>query len=101
MARFENCTCSEYQLAQVGCDCGAEQAWIEAPKLTVEVWPNGYANSAGTRSIKMLATATEAQINAEVRRLYSFGSISSIRRPSTVAPVSEEYARMMTKGDNT
>ena len=90
------CTCSVYQLAQVGCDCGFEEV------ITIKVWPRGYAHEDGLTTVKLPGNA---DVDAELRKRFgSFFKVWSrhdtrdVVRP--VEPVSEEYARMMSRNDN-
>ena len=66
----------------------------------VKVWPLGYASPSG---LAILTIADDA--NPDVAACAAFGSfakVSSVRPaiPPTVEPVSEAYARMMSKNDN-
>lgn len=95
MARLIGCTCSEMQLDLVGCDCEADRA---DPKL-VSIWPKGYADSDG----KTVRMAHNADFAREARKLFGYGAtVYAVRdlRPAPVEPVSEEYARAMSKNDN-
>lgn len=97
------CTCSEHQLYHVGCDCGHEERWREAPKDVVYVWPKGYAHADGRARLHVLAGTPREEIKEKVFQQYgSFATISSIDRydPNPVASVSEDTAAYYRKGDN-
>ena len=66
----------------------------------VEVWPRGYAHQEGTSRLTI-----EDHVNPARAVIAAYGSlakISSVRpaNPAPVEPVSEEYARMMSRNDN-
>lgn len=70
-------------------------------EIIVEVWPEGYATQAGLSLFKMPAESTDAEIKAEVRRRFRYGELACIRRPLVTSEViSEEYARVMSRNDN-
>ena len=66
----------------------------------VEVWPRGYAHQDGTARLTIEDHADPARA---VRDAFgSFAKVSSARpaKPAPVEPVSEAYARMMSRNDN-
>jgi hypothetical protein len=67
----------------------------------VEVWAKGYADESGLSRITILDDADPA---AEARRAFgSFASVASVRpvNPPKAEPISEAYARLMSRNDNT
>lgn len=96
MARIIGCECSDYQLTQVGCDCGAQ----DKPVMIVEFWPKGYASEEG---LKRLLVAEGVDYQQEVRKAgYPYASTPYVRPlVSNVKPVDNATARYYTKGDNT
>lgn len=66
----------------------------------VEIWAKGYADETG---LTVLRLEDDVNIVDHVRKTFgSFARVSSVRiaNPRKVAPVSEEYARMMSRNDN-
>lgn len=84
------CTCSELQLAHVGCEC---------VEMIVSVWPKGYADDAGLKTARMSHHADHA---AEARKL--FGMSATVYDVREAYPIrhtekfSAEYIREMSKG---
>jgi hypothetical protein len=66
----------------------------------VEIWAKGYADADGLSRITITDDADPAR---EARKAFgSFATVCSVRdaNPPKVEPVSEEYARVMSKNDN-
>jgi hypothetical protein len=66
----------------------------------VEIWAKGYADATG---LSRITIADDADPGAEARKRFgSFARVFSVRPAvaPTVAPVSEAYARMMSRNDN-
>ncbi len=97
------CTCTEYQLRHVGCECEHMEQWLTAPKDKVLIWPNGYADVNGRCAFYVLAGTPLDEIEAQARRIFNcFTTVSEIvrHRFEPVAEVSEEDAAHYRKGDN-
>lgn len=84
------CKCSSYQLEQVGCECEL---------VKVDVWPNGYADDGG---LKTIIITVHANPYVEARLAFGFtATVSGVRRYQYVAPVSQDAAMAYTRRDNT
>ncbi len=91
----------------VGCDCGYEDWWMAQPKAVAVIWPKGYPDYGGAIRATYLATDTDDEIRQKfveglhesIRGTARLERIERLRPP--VEPVSSEYARYMTMGDNT
>lgn len=90
MAKLIGCKCSDYQLHQVGCECVV---------MNVAIWPKGYADREGTKTLQM---AHGTNYEAEARK--AFGSWASVSSVNEAYPLrngrtfSAEYIREMSKG---
>lgn len=76
---------------------------MSIPNCTAHIWPLGYASG---QPVKMVlnGAATDAEVHAMVARHHgATARCYWIYRPRSedLAPVTEEYARYMTRGDNT
>jgi hypothetical protein len=90
------CTCSERQLEQVGCECGAEEGGV----VNVAVFLDGYASDR-KGFFSCPERATDAEINAYVAREFGYSARAyEIRRPrpQPTETFSAEYIREMSKG---
>jgi hypothetical protein len=84
------CTCSELQLAHVGCEC---------VEMIVSVWPKGYADDAGLKTASM---SHKADYASEARKL--FGMSATVYQVREAYPIrrtekfSPDYIREMSIG---
>jgi hypothetical protein len=90
------CTCSEYQLYQVGCDCG----FVEKVDVwTVVVNPRGYASEEGPKTIRVFSNQN---VDAEVCK--TFGACAKVVRiikpVAYIPPVSQTAAMAYSRNDN-
>lgn len=96
MTATTKCTCSEYQLHQVGCDCGFEERF---EIWNVVVHPRGYASEEGPKYLKV---SSSQNVDAEVCKAFGpFAKVVRIIKPvAYVAQVSNEVALAYTRNDN-
>ena len=92
------CTCSDRQLEQVGCECGAQAAGV----ATAEIWLDGYASD-NRAVLTCPERATNEQITEAVYAEFGYRvKIYHISRPQPVVasarPMSAEYIREMSQG---
>lgn len=84
------CTCSELQLAHVGCEC---------VEMIVSVWPKGYAHETGLKTARMSHAADYA---SEARKLFGMSAtVESVREAYPIRRTetfSADYIREMSKG---
>ena len=101
--QFPACTCSDMQLHHVGCDC-ARDNWDDLAKITI--LPMGYVGD-DMKSARVYPHLSDGQIFDAVKA--EFGPFATYRRnkpfptaPATIptAPVTESYARAMSRNDN-
>lgn len=66
----------------------------------VEVWPRGYAHQDGTSRLEI-----EDHVDPARAATSAFGALATVysvrpAKPAPVEPISEAYARMMSRNDN-
>jgi hypothetical protein len=89
--RTPGCDCSQYQLEQVGCQCHL---------VTVLVYPRGYADDQGPKSL--VITDAASPHNEAIKAFGPCATVYRVIEPRPLAPlVSREAAMAYTLRDNT
>ena len=87
--RIPACTCSDYQLYQVGCDCEAGD-----PVAHVSCWPEGVARG---RAATFKCRSSYAELEAQRRYGPNAKVFSVYVEPEHPAPLTREYINMMSR----
>jgi hypothetical protein len=67
--------------------------------IILEIWPKGYADFGGTVTVRLPDGCNDADIQEAVCRVNPWATLSSVRRPQVVAPITEAELKYWS-GDN-